>query len=80
MSDAAVGQSESLDDILLASLAALAAAGEVEEACRLAGRACAFHRNRDVPAWNRFNGLLHWLASKAVGAHHAESQGVASCG
>ena len=39
MSDAAVGQSESLDDILLASLAALAAAGEVEEACRLAGRA-----------------------------------------
>lgn len=73
MSDAAVRQPESLDDILLASLAALAAAGEVEEACRLAGRACAFHRNRDIPAWNRFNGLLHRLASKAVGARLAEN-------
>ena len=40
MSDAAVGQPESLDDILLASLAALAAAGKVEEACRLAGVSC----------------------------------------
>lgn len=68
MSDAVVGQPESLDDILLASLAALAAAGEVEEACRLAGRACALYRNRDVPAWNRFNGLLHRLARKATGA------------
>jgi len=62
MSDAAVGQPESLDDILLASLAALAAAGKVEEACRLAGRACAHYRIRNVPAWNRFNGLLHRLA------------------
>lgn len=72
MSDAVVGQPESLDDILLASLAALAAAGKVEEACRLAGRACAFYRNRDVPAWNRFNGLLHRLARKAAGARLAE--------
>ncbi len=57
----------SLDDILLASLTALAAAGEVEEACRLAGRACAVHRGKDIPAWKRYNGLLHRLASKAAG-------------
>ncbi|MCC6869556.1 MAG: hypothetical protein IT522_12120 [Burkholderiales bacterium] len=58
-----------LDEILLASLAALAAAGEVEEACRLAGRACAVHRTTDPAAWNRYNVLLHRLARKAVGAH-----------
>ncbi|AMN48299.1 hypothetical protein ACG33_14560 [Steroidobacter denitrificans] len=57
-----------LDDILLASLKALAAAGEVEEACRLAGRACAFHRGRNVEAWSRYNVLLHRLARRAAGA------------
>ena len=63
----------SLDDLLIASLTALAAAGEVEEACRLAGHACALHRNRDVPAWNRYNVLLHRLAKKASGAHQVAS-------
>ncbi|GIK34988.1 MAG: hypothetical protein AMXMBFR45_20350 [Gammaproteobacteria bacterium] len=51
-----------LDDLLLASLSALAAAGEVEQACRLAGQACALHRSSDARAWNRFNSLLHRLS------------------
>lgn len=58
-----------LDEILLASLTALGAAGEVEEACRLAGRVCAIYRTTDAAAWNRYNVLLHRLARKAVGAH-----------
>lgn len=64
--DAGVGP---LDEILLASLSTLAAAGEVEEACRLAGRACAVHRTTNAAAWNRFNVLLHRLARRAAGAH-----------
>jgi hypothetical protein len=47
--------------ILVASLEQLAAAGEVEAACRLAGQACAVLRRRDAQAWHRFNGLLHRL-------------------
>ncbi len=61
-----------LNDILIESLTALAAAGDAEAACRLAGRACAVYRHRDIPAWNRFNGLLHRLARKAPGAKAAE--------
>lgn len=61
-----------LNDILLESLAALAATGEAEAACRLAGRACAVYRYKDIPAWNRFNVLLHRLAKKAPGAKGAE--------
>lgn len=74
-SSAASAITAPLNEILLASLTALAAAGEVEEACRLAGRACAVYRTTDVPAWNRFNVLLHRLARKAAGAHqdHASS-------
>lgn len=63
-----------LNDILLESLAALAAAGDAEAACRLAGRACAIYRHKDIPAWNRFNGLLHRLARKAPGAKSRASQ------
>jgi hypothetical protein len=63
-----------LNDILIESLAALAAAGDAEAACRLAGRACAVYRHRDIPAWNRFNGLLHRLARKAPGGHGAEGR------
>lgn len=59
--------SAALDDILLASLEALAAAGEVEKTCRLAGRACAYYRRRDIKAWNRFNGFLHRHAKRAAG-------------
>lgn len=45
--------------VLLASLEALAAAGEADAACRLAGQACAALRHSDPAAWQRFNVFLH---------------------
>jgi hypothetical protein len=50
-----------LPEILLTSLAALAAAGEVEKACRLAGQACVALRGADPVAARRFDVLLHRL-------------------
>lgn len=59
-----------LGDILLSGLNALADAGEAEQACRLAGRACAALRGRDDAQWRRFNVLLHRLGPRTgpVGA------------
>ncbi|MDQ2633004.1 MAG: hypothetical protein M3Y78_04635 [Pseudomonadota bacterium] len=51
-------------DILLASIAALAAAGEIENACRLAGQACVALRPTDPAASRRFDVLLHRLTPK----------------
>lgn len=51
-----------LTAILLSSLEALAATGEVDAACRLAGRACVALRNTDSSGWRKFNGLLHRLS------------------
>ena len=51
-----------LTDILLSSLEALAAAGQVDAACRLAGRACAALRKNDASGWRKFNALLHRLS------------------
>ena len=48
-----------LTGVLLASLKALAAAGEADTACRLAGQACAELRHTDPAAWQRFNVFLH---------------------
>lgn len=48
-----------LTGVLLASLQALAAAGEADTACRLAGQACAELRHTDPAAWQRFNVFLH---------------------
>ena len=48
-----------LIDILLSSLEALAAAGQADAACRLAGKACAALRGRDPAGWQRFNVFLH---------------------
>lgn len=53
-----------LPGILLASLTALAAAGEVEQACRLAGQACVMLRASDPAASRRFDVLLHRLTRK----------------
>ena len=53
-----------LVEILLASLAALAQTGEVDAACRLAGRACVALRATDPRAARRFDVLLHRLAPK----------------
>jgi len=48
-----------LTGLLLASLEALARAGEADAACRLAGQACAKLRHNDPAAWQRFNVFLH---------------------
>jgi hypothetical protein len=51
-----------LADVLLASLKELAAAGQVEIACRLAGQACAALRDDSPAAWKMFNAFLHRFA------------------
>jgi hypothetical protein len=48
-----------LTDVLISSLEALAATGEADAACRLAGQACAALRCRDEAAWRRVNAFLH---------------------
>ncbi len=53
-----------LADLLLTSLEALAAEGQVDKACRLAGQACGVLRTRDPRAEHRFNALLHRLARR----------------
>jgi hypothetical protein len=62
-SGASVGSGR-LPEILLASISALAAAGEVENACRLAGQACVALRRADPARARRFDVLLHRLARK----------------
>jgi hypothetical protein len=56
--------SAELGAVLLAALKALADAGEAEQACRLAGRACVAVRHEDSGQWRRFNALLHRLAPR----------------
>ncbi len=53
---------EGLVEILLASLEALAAEGQVDTACRLAGRACMALRRSDPAGGRRFEVLLHRLS------------------
>ncbi len=50
--------------ILLASLEALAAAGQVDAACRFAGQACVSLRHDDAHGERQFNALLHRLAPR----------------
>jgi hypothetical protein len=54
--------SSGLADLLLSSLEALAAAGQADKACRLAGHACAVLRKDDPGGWRKFNALLHRLS------------------
>lgn len=61
MSAGAPSQANALIDLLLESLRQLAAAGETEAACRLAGEACAILRRDDIHNWRRFDALLHRL-------------------
>lgn len=51
--------------LLVASLNALASAGQVDEACRIAGQVCARLRLSDPQGWSMFNALLHRLARHA---------------
>lgn len=53
-----------LAKLFVSSLEALAAAGEVETACRLAGKACILLRSSDPRGARRFNALLHRLTPK----------------
>lgn len=55
---------QNLAELLLTSLSALAAAGEVEAACRLAGKACVALRHCDQATARRFDVLLHRLTPK----------------
>jgi hypothetical protein len=50
-----------LPGLLILSLEKLAAAGEVEAACRLAGEAYVLLRHGDPRGAQRFNALLHRL-------------------
>ncbi len=61
--DASV-QTKRLSEILLASVTALAGAGDVDAACRLAGQACVTLRRTDPALARRFNALLHRLSPK----------------
>lgn len=53
-----------LSEALLASVTALAGAGEIETACRVAGLACVALRDADPAAARRFDALLHRLTPK----------------
>ncbi|HVY58075.1 MAG TPA: hypothetical protein VHA77_09525 [Xanthobacteraceae bacterium] len=51
-------------ELLLWSLEALAAAGQVDAACRIAGQACVALRTTDPRAGRRFDALLHRLSRR----------------
>lgn len=50
--------------LLLDALQKLADAGEVDAACRIAGKACVALRRSDTKSERRFNALLHRLAPR----------------
>jgi len=75
MSGAAKAPPRDLVQLLLASLEKLAAAGEVEAACRLAGEACVLLRTRDARATQHFNALLHRLTRSAHPANQSREPG-----
>ncbi|MGH6717101.1 MAG: hypothetical protein ACREDC_13020 [Bradyrhizobium sp.] len=50
--------------LLLEALQKLADAGEVDAACRIAGKACVALRRSDTKSEHRFNALLHRLVVK----------------
>lgn len=54
---------DTLVAVYLDGLRQLAAGGHVEEACRLAGRACAALRRSDLANWKKFNAFLHRTAA-----------------
>jgi hypothetical protein len=60
----AVAAANPLTELLVSALQALAEAGELDRACRLAGHACAALRHDDPAGWRRFNALLHRLLAR----------------
>jgi hypothetical protein len=61
-----------LPGLLVVSLEKLAAAGEVEAACRLAGEAYVLLRHGDPRSAQRFNALLHRLTRPRPSASAAK--------
>ena len=55
---------EQIVALLLDSLQKLADAGEVDAACRVAGKACAVLRDDDARSERRFDALLHRLTCR----------------
>ena len=55
---------EQVELLLLDALQKLAAAGEVDAACRIAGKACVVLRRSAPRGERRFNALLHRLVRK----------------
>ncbi|MDE2379947.1 MAG: hypothetical protein KGM94_21985 [Bradyrhizobium sp.] len=55
---------EQLNLLLLDALQELADAGEVDRACRIAGKACVILRRTSPKDERRFNALLHRLVRK----------------
>lgn len=53
-----------LANLLVASLEMLAKAGQVDAACRAAGKACAVLREANPAQWRKFNALLHRLSKQ----------------
>jgi len=62
-----------LTELLAGALQALADAGEVDRACRIAGHACAALRHDDAAGWRRFNVLLHRLTRPRQRAFSSEA-------
>ncbi|HEX7005996.1 MAG TPA: hypothetical protein VF274_02575 [Alphaproteobacteria bacterium] len=62
-----------VSDVLLASLAALADAGQADAACRLAGRAYVLLRRPQPDVARRFDALLHRLAPRLTWSEPPEA-------
>ena len=61
--------------LLLDALRRLADVGEVDAACRIAGKACVALRRTDPRGERRFNALLHRLTRKLEPSEQAEFRG-----
>ncbi len=59
---------EGIAALLIEALQKLADTGEVDAACRIAGKACTMLRHRAPASEQRFNVLLHRLARKLAPA------------
>lgn len=61
--------------LLLDALQKLAEAGEVDAACRIAGKACVLLRHSAPHAERRFNALLHRLTGRLAPIERSKRSG-----
>lgn len=66
---------EQVISLLLDALQKLADAGEVDAACRIAGKACVVLRPSDAKSEHRFNALLHRLTRRIGPVERGECRG-----